>query len=135
MVSLLIPLMIAGGFDGVEPLRPSAPPREIKFVAGGQMTSNDAVKKRWGRKVCGEAAAACARTGKMPRLVVERGSCPIVIRPATELRGLGAAARKCGVSHTHLRKVLQGERVPSADLQRKMYRLGLYPGMMKAEVA
>ena len=28
MVSLLIPLMIAGGFDGVEPLRDSATPRE-----------------------------------------------------------------------------------------------------------
>lgn len=66
---------------------------------------------------------------------VARGCMPLVVRRSTELRGVGAAARKCGVSHTHLRKVLQGERVPSQDLQRKMYRLGLYPGMMKAEVA
>ena len=93
MVSLLIPLMIAGGFDGVEPLRPSAPPREILAA--------------------------------QPRQTVCR---------STELRGLGAAARRCGVSHTHLRKVLQGERVPSAALARKMSRLGLTPGMMKAEV-
>lgn len=58
----------------------------------------------------------------------------VAVRSSTELRGIGEAARKCGVSHTHLRKVLQGERVPSAELQRKMYRLGLYPGMMKVEV-
>lgn len=96
------------------------------------MNNKESVKKRWVRKVCGEVAATCKRSGKMPRLVVESGSCPLVIRPSTELRGLGAAAKMCGVSHTHLRKVLQGERVPSAALQRKMYRLGLYPGMMKA---
>ena len=30
---MMIPLMIAGGFDGVEPLRPSAPPREILATA------------------------------------------------------------------------------------------------------
>ena len=35
MVSLLIPLMIAGGFDGVEPLRPSAPPRETLAASCG----------------------------------------------------------------------------------------------------
>ncbi len=55
----------------------------------------------------------------------------ITVRRATELRGLGAAARRCGVSHTHLRKVLQGERKPSAELERKMRRLGLIPGQMK----
>ena len=53
------------------------------------------------------------------------------IRRAVELRGLGAAARRCGVSHTHLRKVLQGERKPSAILERKMRRLGLKPGELK----
>ena len=57
-----------------------------------------------------------------------------VCRRTTEIRGLGAAARRCGCSHTHLRKVLQGERVPSAALARKMSRLGLTPGMMKVEV-
>ena len=55
------------------------------------------------------------------------------IRQTTELRGLGAAARRCGVSHTHLRKVLQGERKPSAELARKMRRLGLKPGELKPE--
>ena len=58
-----------------------------------------------------------------------------VVRRSTELRGIGAAAKRCGVSHTHLRKVLQGERVPSAALARKMARLGLTPGMMKAQVS
>lgn len=53
----------------------------------------------------------------------------VMLRRTTELRGLGAAARKCGVSHTHLRKVLQGERKPSSELERKMRRLGLVPGM------
>ena len=48
-----------------------------------------------------------------------------VIRFAVELRGLGEAARRCGVSHTHLRKVIQGERKPSAGLERKMRELGL----------
>lgn len=56
-----------------------------------------------------------------------------VVRRTTELRGLGAAARRCGVSHTHLRKVLEGERKPSADLERKMRRLGLVPGEMRKE--
>lgn len=65
---------------------------------------------------------------------VARGCMPLVVRRSTELRGIGAAARKCGVSHTHLRKVLQGERVPSAALASKMSRLGLKPGMMKVEV-
>ena len=53
------------------------------------------------------------------------------VRRSTELRGLGAAARRCGVSHTHLRKVLQGERKPSAELVAKMKKLGLYAGQMK----
>lgn len=57
----------------------------------------------------------------------------ITIRRTTELRGLGAAARRCGVSHTHLRKVLEGERKPSAELERKMRRLGLTPGAMVKE--
>ena len=69
------------------------------------------------------------------RARVARGCMPLVVRRSTELRGIGAAAKKCGVSHTHLRKVLQGERVPSAELARKMSRLGLKPGMMKVEVA
>ena len=48
-----------------------------------------------------------------------------VIRRSIELRGLGVAARMCGVSHTHLRKVIQGERKPSAELAAKMAKLGL----------
>ena len=55
----------------------------------------------------------------------------IIVRRTTELRGLGAAARRCGVSHTHLRKVLQGERKPSAELAAKMKKLGLVAGQMK----
>jgi transcriptional regulator with XRE-family HTH domain len=58
----------------------------------------------------------------------------VLIRPTTELRGLGAAARRCGVSHTHLRKVLQGERKPSAELASKMRKLGLSAGQMKEGV-
>lgn len=53
----------------------------------------------------------------------------VMLRRTTELRGLGEAARRCGVSHTHLRKVLQGERKPSSELERKMRRMGLVPGM------
>lgn len=53
------------------------------------------------------------------------------VRRRTELRGLGEAARRCGVSHTHLRKVLQGERKPSTELATKMKKIGLYAGMMK----
>ena len=51
----------------------------------------------------------------------------------TEIRGLGAAARTCGCSHTHLRKVLEGERKPSVELERRMRRLGLTPSSMKKE--
>ena len=51
----------------------------------------------------------------------------------TARRGRGAAARRCGCSHTHLRKVLEGERKPSADLERRMRRLGLKPGELKKE--
>ncbi len=54
----------------------------------------------------------------------------VAVRQSVELRGLGEAARKCGVSHTHLRKVLQGERKPSAELEGKMRRLGLVPGSL-----
>ena len=73
------------------------------------------------------------KSREVKRTRVAKGCMPLVVRRSTELRGVGAAARSCGVSHTHLRKVLQGERAASADLQRKMYRLGLYPGMMKVE--
>ncbi len=55
------------------------------------------------------------------------------VHRTTEIRGLGAAARKCGCSHTHLRKVLEGERRPSAELERKMLRLGLTPGELAKE--
>lgn len=71
------------------------------------------------------------RTERKTRIA--RGCKSLTVRRSIELRGIGAAAKECGVSHTHLRKVLQGERAPSANLQRNMYRLGLYPGMMKAE--
>ena len=95
------------------------------------MNYKKSIRNRWVRKVFGEYAAHCAQSGKMPRLEFESGSGPLVIRAETELRGIGAAARRCGVSHTHLRKVLQGERVPSAALARKMKALGLAPGMMQ----
>lgn len=65
---------------------------------------------------------------------MNKTSSKMPIRQTTELRGLGAAARRCGVSHTHLRKVLQGERKPSAELARKMRRMGLKPGELKPEV-
>ena len=65
---------------------------------------------------------------------MNKTSLKMPIRQTTELRGLGAAARRCGVSHTHLRKVLQGERKPSAELARKMRRMGLKPGELKPEV-
>ena len=55
------------------------------------------------------------------------------VHRTTEIRGLGAAARKCGCSHTHLRKVLEGERRPSAELERKMLRLGLTAGELAKE--
>lgn len=64
---------------------------------------------------------------------MNKTSLKMPIRQTTELRGLGAAARRCGVSHTHLRKVLQGERKPSAELARKMRRMGLKPGELKPE--
>ena len=72
-----------------------------------------------------------ATTETSRRLV--KGSMLLVVRRTTELRGLGAAARRCGVSHTHLRKVLQGERKPSAELAGKMKKLGLVPGEMAKE--
>ena len=47
--------------------------------------------------------------------------------------GLRALARELRRSPSHLRKVLQGERKPSAELARKMRRLGLKPGELKPE--
>ena len=70
-------------------------------------------KRRYTRRTCAAFAGPVHRT--------------------TEIRGLGAAARKCGCSHTHLRKVLEGERKPSADLERRMRRLGLKPGELAKE--
>ncbi len=65
--------------------------------------------------------------------MTKRSSKRVAVRRSVELRGLGEAARRCAVSHTHLRKVLQGERKPSAELARKMSRLGLVPGSMAKE--
>ena len=132
---ILIPFVILGGMDGIEPLCASAPLREIKI--------NSVVRRSTELRGLGAQQAVHAPRGgnrggvnmkvrTENRARVERGGISLMVRNKKELRGIGAAAKECGVSHTHLRKVLQGERVPSAELQRKMYRLGLYPGMMKA---
>lgn len=43
----------------------------------------------------------------------------------TRRRGVVAAARKCGVSHGHLSRVLSGERVPGKELERKLKKMGI----------
>ena len=95
MVSLLIPLMIAGGFDGVEPLRASATPREI-------------------------LAAQPTRKAKRSE---------IVIRRKPRMSGLSAAAARLGVSRTHLREVINGNR-QSKHLMARLAKAGV-----KVEVA
>ena len=63
MVSLLIPLMIAGGFDGVEPLEPlpNVPPRRMSYRAASKVLGVD-VGHLW-RVVHGERVSKrlCAR--------------------------------------------------------------------------
>ncbi len=50
----------------------------------------------------------------------------IVIRPKTSTRWVGvyAAAKRLGVTHSHLRRVIVGERI-SADLSRRMARANI----------
>lgn len=52
-------------------------------------------------------------------------------KAATQFKGITKQARMCGVSHTHLRLVLKGERKPSARLQAQLEKLGI----VKAEVS
>lgn len=88
--------------------------KDIKHYTKNQEgTMEQQKKRRYTRRTCAAFAGPIHRT--------------------TEIRGLGAAARRCGCSHTHLRKVLEGERKPSADLERRMRRLGLTPGELKKE--
>ena len=47
--------------------------------------------------------------------------------------GVRALARKLRRSPSHICRVLQGERKPSAELARKMRRLGLKPGELMPE--
>ena len=48
-------------------------------------------------------------------------------------KSLRALARELRRSPSHLCRVLQGERKPSAELARKMRRIGLKPGELKKE--
>ena len=41
------------------------------------------------------------------------------------LRGVNAMAKRLGYSHTHLIRVMRGERKPSKELVRKLGRLGI----------
>lgn len=99
MVSLLIPLMIAGGFDGVEPLRDSATPRETLAAQLRQ--------------------TACRKAKRSE----------IVIRRKPRMSGLSAAAARLGVSRTHLREVINGNR-QSKHLMARLAKAGV-----KVEVA
>jgi hypothetical protein len=45
----------------------------------------------------------------------------------TRLRNVSAAARRCGCSHSHLSRVLKGERKAGPALARKMARMGVRP--------
>jgi len=100
MVSLLIPLMIAGGFDGVEPLRDSAAPREILAAQPRQ--------------------TACRKA--KPVLKKET-------RTQVVYRGLTQAARLLGCSRPHLSYVLHGQRKPSQKLARGLRRMGIEVGV------
>lgn len=48
-------------------------------------------------------------------------------------KSLRALARELRRSPSHICRVLQGERKPSAELARKMRRMGLKPGELKPE--
>lgn len=49
----------------------------------------------------------------------------IEARPCVRLRNVAEAARRFGCSHTHLSRVLKGERKAGAELARKMAKLGI----------
>lgn len=48
-------------------------------------------------------------------------------------KSLRALARELRRSPSHICRVLRGERKPSAELARKMRRMGLKPGELKPE--
>lgn len=47
-----------------------------------------------------------------------------VTKTTTVYRGLNKAAKKLGVSRTHLSYVMHGQRKPGSDLAKKLKRLG-----------
>ena len=57
----------------------------------------------------------------------EKGMLRIEARPCVRLRNVAEAARRFGCSHSHLSRVLKGERTPSKELARKMGKLGIKP--------
>lgn len=50
------------------------------------------------------------------------------IRTVTLYRGVSEAARRAGVSQSHLSRVLRGERKPGPALARKLARMGVAVG-------
>lgn len=54
-------------------------------------------------------------------------------RAVMKKKSLRALARELRRSPSHICRVLQGERKPSAELARKMRRMGLKPGELKPE--
>ena len=67
-----------------------------------------------------DSAAAADKRGKK-----NMASLKITEDTVTRRRGVVAAARKCGVSHGHLSRVLSGERVPGKELKRKLRKMGI----------
>ena len=49
------------------------------------------------------------------------------IRPVTLYRGVSEAARRAGVSQSHLSRVLRGERKAGPELERRLRRMGVRP--------
>ena len=54
-----------------------------------------------------------------------------VRKTTTGMPGVRALARSLHRSPSHICRVLKGERKPSAELERKMRKLGLKPGEVK----
>ena len=67
----------------------------------------------------------------MPQIIAERicgekekDMIKVVAKRCVRLRNVSDAARRLGVSHSHLSRVLKGERVAGKGLENRMARIG-----------
>ena len=58
----------------------------------------------------------------------------ITVTATPRMRGICAAAKRCGVSRIHLAYIMRGQRNPSAKLRAKLRRIGVTKRLDGSEI-